>query len=105
MAQPQSWVDATKRAKEEKQVFSSQNRKTSFIPRTKPVNPTPPSTPLKIQKLTREEMDERQLKYLCYNCDNKYFPEHKCKEQNIFMSISEDVLEEDVESPLVSKPL
>jgi hypothetical protein len=47
-------------------------------------------------------MDERQLKGLCYNCDDKYFPGHKCKEQNIFMAISEDVSEEDVEAPLVS---
>jgi hypothetical protein len=37
---------------------------------------------LKIQKLTRVEMDERQLKGLCYNCD--------------------DVLEMDVEAPLMS---
>jgi hypothetical protein len=47
-------------------------------------------------------MDELQLKGLCYNCDEKYFPGHKCKEQNIFMAISEDVSEEDVEAPLVS---
>jgi hypothetical protein len=103
MARPQSWVEATKRAKEAQQVVSSQNWKPSFIPRTKPVNPTPPSTPLKIQKLTRAEMVERQLKGLCYNCDDKYFLGHKCKEQNIFMAISEDVSEEDVEAPLVSE--
>jgi hypothetical protein len=46
-------------------------------------------------------MAERQLKGLCYNCDDKYFPGHKCKEQNIFMAISEDISEEDVETPLV----
>jgi hypothetical protein len=46
-------------------------------------------------------MIERQLKFLCYNCDDKYFPRHKCKEQNIFMAISEDVSEDDVEAPLV----
>jgi hypothetical protein len=50
-------------------------------------------------------MVECQLKGLCYNCDEKYFLGHKCKEQNLFMSISEDVLEEDVEAPLVSKSL
>jgi hypothetical protein len=99
---PQNWVEATKRDKEEQKVFSSQNRKPLFIPRTKPVNPTPPSNPLNIQKLTRAEMVEHQLKGLCYNCDDKYFPGHKCKEQNIFMAILEDVLEEDVEAPLVS---
>jgi hypothetical protein len=102
MARPQSWVDATKRAKESQHVASSQNHKPSFIPHTKPITPTPPSTPLKIQKLTMDEMDERQLKGLCYNCDDKYFLGHKCKEQNIFMDISEDALEEDVEAPLVS---
>jgi hypothetical protein len=46
-------------------------------------------------------MDECQLKGLCYNCDDKYFPRHKCKEKNIFMSISEDVVEEYVEAPPV----
>jgi hypothetical protein len=100
---PQSWVEATKRDKEAQQVVSSQNRKPSFIPHPKPVNPTTPSAPLKIQKLTRAEMDERQLKGLCYNCDDKYFLGHKCKEQNLFMAISEDISEEDVETPFVSE--
>ena len=50
-------------------------------------------------------MDEHQLKGLCYNCDEKYFPSHKCKEQKLFMAISEDIWEEDVETPLVSEPL
>ena len=46
-------------------------------------------------------MAERQLKGLCYNCDDKYFPSHKCKKQNLFMAISEDIPEEDVDTPLV----
>jgi hypothetical protein len=101
MDRPQSWVEATKRAKEAQQVVSSQNWKPSFIPCTKPINPTTPSAPLKIQKLNRAEMVECQLKGLCYNCDDKYFLGHKCKEQNIFMAISEDISEEDVETPFV----
>jgi hypothetical protein len=92
-------VEATKKAKEAQQIVSSQNRKSSFIPRPKPVNPTTPSAPLKIQKLTRDEMAEHQLKGLCYNCDDKYFLGHKCKEQNIFMAISEDIQEEDDDTP------
>jgi hypothetical protein len=103
MAQPQSWVEATKRDKESQQVVSSQNRKPSFIPRPKLVNPTTPFAPLNIQKLTRSEIIECQLKGLCYNCDDKYFPGHKCREKNIFMAISKDISEEDVETPLVSK--
>jgi hypothetical protein len=91
VARPQSWVDATKRDKEGQQVVSSQNQKPSFPPRTKPVTPTPPSTPLKIHKLTRDKMAKQKLKGLCYNCDDKYFHGHKCKEQNIFMAISGDI--------------
>jgi hypothetical protein len=62
MDRPTMWVEATKKAKEAQQILSSQNRKPSFIPRPKPVNPTTPSAPLKIQKLTRDEMAKRQLK-------------------------------------------
>jgi hypothetical protein len=94
-------VEATKKDKEAQKIVSSQNRKPSFIPCLKPVNPTTPFTPLKIQKLTRDEMDERQLKFLCYNCDEKYFPGHKCKKQNLFMAIFEDIPEEDVDTPLL----
>jgi hypothetical protein len=57
-----------------------------------------------VQKLTRDEIDEHQLKGLCYNCDEKYFMGHKCKEQKLFMAISEDVPEEDVIVPLVEEP-
>jgi hypothetical protein len=103
MAQPQIWVEDTKRAKEAQQVVSYQNQKSSFIPFPKPLNPTTPSAPLKIQKLTRDEMVECQLKGLCYNCNDKYFLGHKCKEQNIFMAISEDTSEEDVKTPFLSK--
>jgi hypothetical protein len=102
MARPKSWVDATKREKESQQLVSSQNQKPSFIPHIKPITPTPPFTPLNIHKLIRAKMFERQLKGICYNCDDKYSPGHKCKKQNIFMAISEDVSEEDVEAPLVS---
>jgi hypothetical protein len=49
-------------------------------------------------------MVEHQLKVFCYNCDEKYFLGHKCKEQKLFMVISEDVLEEDVIVPLVEEP-
>ena len=62
MAQPTTWVEATKKSKEAQQVISSKKCKPSFIPCPKPINPTTPSAPLKIQKLTRAEMVERQLK-------------------------------------------
>jgi hypothetical protein len=103
MARPQSWVETTKRAKEAQKIVSSQTRKPSFFPFPKPNTPTPPSTSLKIQKLTWEEMDKHQLKGIFYNCDDKYFPVHMCKELNLFMAILEDVLEETIEAPLMVK--
>jgi hypothetical protein len=103
MTRPPTWLEATQRAKEAQQVVFSQNKKSPFVPRPQPANPNPPVTPLKGQKLTRAEMVERQLKGLCYNCDEKYFPGHKCKEQKLFMAISEDVPEEDVTVPLVEE--
>jgi hypothetical protein len=48
-------------------------------------------------------MDERQLKGLCYNYDDKYFPRHNCKEKNIFLVVIEDIYEEDVVVPLVGE--
>jgi hypothetical protein len=97
MALPHTWFEDTKRAKEAQQVVSSQTRKKPFIPYPKPTLTTPPSTPLKIQKLTQDEMEKTQLKGLCYNCDDKYFLGHKCKEHKIFMAMHEDVSEEETD--------
>jgi hypothetical protein len=50
-------------------------------------------------------MVEWKLKGLCYNCDEKYFSGHKCKEQKHFMAISEDVADEEAEvSPMEYLP-
>jgi hypothetical protein len=48
-------------------------------------------------------MDELQLKGLCYNCDEKYFLGHKCKEHKLFMEIYEDVVEEEIEASHATK--
>jgi hypothetical protein len=50
-------------------------------------------------------MDERQLKGLFYNCGEKYFSRHKCKEKKLFMAIFEDVAEDEIKaSPTVELP-
>jgi hypothetical protein len=50
-------------------------------------------------------MVEFQLKGLFYNCNDKYFPGHKCKEQKLSMAISEEILEEYEETPSRSESL
>jgi hypothetical protein len=104
MAHPQTWLDATTCAKEAQQVVFYQTKKPSFFPRPRPTNPNPLDTPLKVQKLSRDEIVECQLKGIFYNCDEKYFLGHKCKEKKLFMAIYEDVLEDDVTVPLVEEP-
>jgi hypothetical protein len=74
-----------------------QSRKLTFVPHPKPITPALQAPPLKVQKLTWVEMVEFQLKGLCYNCDDKYFPRNKCKEQKLFMVISKDVSNEEFE--------
>jgi hypothetical protein len=50
-------------------------------------------------------MFECQLKVFFYNCDDKYFSGHKCKEQKIFMAMTEDVFEEEaIVSPVDDLP-
>jgi hypothetical protein len=48
-------------------------------------------------------MVECQLKGICYNCDEKYFPGHKCKEHKLFMAISADVVENEIKVSHASK--
>jgi hypothetical protein len=93
MAHPQTWLEATQQTKEAQHIVSSHIHKPSLPPHPKPTNYAPPATPLEIQKLTRAEMVERQLKSICYNCDDKHFPRHKCKKQKIFMDVTEDISE------------
>jgi hypothetical protein len=44
---------------------------------------SPSSVP--IQKLTPAQMKERRDKGLCYNCDDKWNPAHKCKSPKLFL--------------------
>lgn len=38
-----------------------------------------------IKKLSSSEMKERRDKGLCYNCDDKYSPGHRCKTQRLYL--------------------
>lgn len=53
-----------------------------------PLLPKPPGS-LPIKKLTPIELQSRREKSLCYNCDERYFPDHKCKSQ-FFLLLEQD---------------
>jgi hypothetical protein len=42
-------------------------------------------------------MEKHQLKGLCYNCDEKYSPRHKYKEYKVFVAISKDISNDEVD--------
>ena len=39
---------------------------------------------LPIKRLSPAQVEERRRKGLCYNCDDKWSPEHKCKGAKLF---------------------
>jgi hypothetical protein len=65
---------------------------------------------LKAQKVSPTEMDERRKQGLCYYCDEKYFPCHKCREQNFFQidglasTFSEDILSGEAQDSKNTQP-
>jgi hypothetical protein len=89
MNHPATWLEATQLAHHAQVISYAQSKCPNFAPCPHPnmVAPQQPTPPLKVHKLTWDEMVECQLKGLCYNCDEKYSPGHKCKEHKLFMAI------------------
>jgi len=55
------------------------------------------STPQDPQVNTHAEILKCQLKGLYYNCDEKYFLGHKCKDKKHFMANLEEISNDEVE--------
>lgn len=64
-------------------------------------NSTPPSTPsllgppptnptFPIKRLSPTEMNERRAKGLCFNCDDKFSPGHRCKSKQFLLLLVDD---------------
>jgi hypothetical protein len=61
------------------------------IPEIRP-NPKPS---ISVQKLTLMQMFERRKKGLCYHCDEKWNPNHKCMKRRVY--VIEEIEEGDIE--------
>ncbi|CAJ2661673.1 uncharacterized protein LOC123886206 [Trifolium pratense] len=68
--------------------FSVSSSNTTVKPPNNSTNS--PKTPFR--KLTQEEMASRRERNLCYNCDETFTPQHRCKGR-FFMIISDDDME------------
>ncbi|GKB34094.1 hypothetical protein Tco_0879036 [Tanacetum coccineum] len=67
-------------------------------------NNTPmPNRPFK--KLTQQELEDKRAKHLCFNCDQKYTPGHKCSGQLYSLEVIGDGLDvgEDEEMQLTKE--
>jgi hypothetical protein len=61
---------------------------------------TSPKHPVLVHKLTPMQMSERRKKGLCYNCDEKWNPDHKCVKRRIYEMVAVNENEEGLESEL-----
>ncbi|GAV73412.1 hypothetical protein CFOL_v3_16898 [Cephalotus follicularis] len=106
VAQPVSLMQAMSLAKIHEQKFADlqqslknswfkSSQHTSTVSHAKPASvsvaiPTSISTTLPIQKLTAAEIKIRRENGLCYNCDEKYRPGHKCKPLFLLLQVQDD---------------
>ncbi|GKD79058.1 hypothetical protein Tco_1341679 [Tanacetum coccineum] len=58
-------------------------------------NTTVPNKPFK--RLTQQELEEKRAKHLCFYCDQKYMPGHKCSGQVFSLEVIRTDVEEDVD--------
>nr|KYP31764.1 hypothetical protein KK1_047758 [Cajanus cajan] len=71
--------------------FSNSSRSTTSQNSTPPSLLSHPMLPIK--KLTTQQMQERWALGLCYNCDEKFVPEHKCSPPKFFFQLYNDETE------------
>lgn len=75
------------------------SKPSSFPAQTKPF----PAKPLPYKRFSPDEMSARREKGLCFNCDDKLFPGHKCKPPLFQCILAEEEEPETPEEPDLSQ--
>eukprot|EP00253_Pinus_taeda_P013335 PITA_13335 len=113
---PPTWTEACQVARKVERAITAQYSRSNFPTKGCPPQAHTTTQTLKVQKVSPQEMAERRKRGLCYYCDEKYSPSHKCKEPKFFQidatdnsSIEEDppleeqeAIEEDNQKEIVS---
>ena len=63
----------------------------------------PPRTPLAVRRMSPAELKERREKGLCYNCNERFVPGHRCKKLFLIEACTTEEdgdLDMEVEGPL-----
>jgi hypothetical protein len=97
-------LEACQRGLEVETIINSQHPRSSFTPKGKFVAIGSSTQPFKIQRLSPEEIADRQRKGLCYNCDEKWVKGHRCREQKLFhMDVNVSVTVDEVSPKEISE--
>lgn len=77
-------------------MLSTTNNQTSQPnPTTNSPSFTATHSTLPVKRLTYAEMRARREKGLCYNCNETFKPDHKCKTQELFQLVGDEEIEEE----------
>eukprot|EP00253_Pinus_taeda_P023718 PITA_23718 len=97
---PPTWIEACKVARNVESALAAQYSRPNFSAKGRPPQAHNTTQTLKVQKVSPAEMAERRKQGLCYYCDEKYSPGHKCKEPNFFQIGATDYSSTEEEPPL-----
>jgi len=97
---PPTWSEACQVARKVERAITAQYSRNNFPTKGRPPQAHTTTQTLKVQKVSPQEMAERRKQGLCYYCDEKYSPGHKCKEPKFFQIDATDYSSNEEDPPL-----
>eukprot|EP00253_Pinus_taeda_P019071 PITA_19071 len=97
---PPTWMEACQVARKVERALAAQYSRPNFPAKGRPPQAQNTTQTLKVQKVSPVEMAERRKQGLCYYCDEKYYPSHKCKEPKFFQIDATDYNSTEEDPPL-----
>eukprot|EP00253_Pinus_taeda_P028301 PITA_28301 len=97
---PPTWTKACQVAPKVERALAAQYSHPNFPAKGRPPQAQNTTQTLKVQKVSLVEMAERRKQGLCYYCDEKYSPGHKCKEPKFFQIDATDYNSTEEDPPL-----
>eukprot|EP00253_Pinus_taeda_P035006 PITA_35006 len=97
---PPTWLEACKVAHDVERALAALATRPNFTAKGRTSQAHSTTQTLKVQKVSPVEMAERRNQGLCYYCDEKYSPGHKCKEPKFFQIDATDYSSSEEDPPL-----
>eukprot|EP00253_Pinus_taeda_P031748 PITA_31748 len=97
---PPTWTEACQLACKVERALAAQYSRPNFPAKCRPPQAHNTAQTLKVQKVSPAEMAERRKQGLCYYCDKKYSPGHKCKDPKLFQIDATDYNSTEEDPPL-----